>query len=55
MTHLEKLDLVQWVLDELDQAYEKNLIYLTEMEPEDIQRARDFIKDIREDYIDDFK
>ena len=47
MTKLEKLEWVHWLLDELDQG--------TEMLPEDIQKARDFIEDIRDDYIDDLK
>ena len=47
MTKLEKLEWVHWLLDELDQG--------TEMESEDIRQARDFIEDIREDYMDDLK
>ena len=47
ISKLEKLEWVHWLLDELDQG--------TEMLPEDIQKARDFIEDIRDDYIDDYK
>ena len=47
MSKLQKLEWVHWVLDELDQG--------TEMIPEDIRQARDFIEDIRDDYMDDLK
>lgn len=47
MTKLEKLDWVHWLLDELNQG--------TEMLPKDIQRAMDFIDDIRDCYIQDYK
>jgi hypothetical protein len=53
MTKLEKLEWVHWLLDELDQNME---MLPEDMEHQcDIQKARDFIEDIREDYMDDLK
>lgn len=47
MTKLEKLDWIQCLLDKLSQS--KSIL------PEDIQKAREFIENIRESYIQDFK
>ena len=47
MTKLEKLEWVHWLLDELDQG--------TAISSDNIRKARDFIEDIREDYMDDLK
>lgn len=47
MTKLEKLEWIHWLLDELDQD--------TGVLPEDIRKARDFVEDIRDDYMDDLK
>lgn len=47
MTKLEKLDWVYWILDEIDQGK----YFLSA----DIQKARDFIQDIRDSYVQDYK
>ena len=47
MTKLEKLEWIHWLLDELDQG--------TSISSDDIRKARDFIEDIREYYMDDLK
>ena len=47
MTKLEKIEWVHWLLDELDQG--------TAISSDNIRKARDFIEDIRDDYIDDYK
>ena len=47
ISKLEKLEWVHLLLDELDQG--------TPISSDNIRKARDFIEDIREDYIDDYK
>ena len=47
MTKPEKLEWVHWLLDELDQG--------TPISSDNIRKARDFVEDIREDYMDDLK
>lgn len=47
MTKLEKLDWVLWLLDELDQG--------TAISSDNIRKAIDFIEDIRDCYIQDYK
>ena len=47
LSNLEKLEWLHWLLDELDQG--------TEMLPEDIRQARDFVEDLRDSYRYDLK
>lgn len=47
ITKLEKIERVHWVLDELLQGYK--------VSDSDIERAMNYVEDIREDYMDDLK
>lgn len=47
LSNLEKIEWVHWLLDELCQG--------TKMLTQDIEQARDFIEDIRDNYRYDLK